>query len=50
MTILRRIKSCWIDRNQDTEDLLLICRNQDAEYLLFLPDRVGLTGQFLLCI
>ena len=34
---LRRVESRWINRNQDTEDLLLICHNQDAEYLFFIP-------------
>ena len=43
---LRNIISHWINRNQDTEDLLLICHNQDAEDLLFHLDRVGLTGPF----
>ena len=33
----RRVESHGINRNQDTEDLLLICRNQDNKYLLFIP-------------
>ena len=35
----KKVKSRWVNHNQDTEDLLLICRNQDAEYLLFILTR-----------